>query len=135
MALEWSHETRSQKTLQIMLTDPRVCIPPLLSDLSPLFSPLSLCLEPSDSQVLEQLLWATICYPQWKSEALIQKVATLDLRPWCLLPCCSPPFSVSMELSSQVEKWEQAEPIAIHRPPHSPLLPPPKRERETNIVC
>lgn len=116
-----------------MLTDPGVCIPPLLSDLSLLFSPLSLCFEPSDSQVLAQLLWVTICYPQWKSEAFIQKVATLDLWPWCLPPCCSPPFSVSMELNSQVEKWEQANSIAIHGPPHSPSLPLPRKKRERKM--
>lgn len=62
-----------------MFIDPRVCIPPLLSDLPLLSTSPSLCFEPSDSQVLAQLLWVTICYPQWKSEALIQKVATLDL--------------------------------------------------------
>lgn len=33
-----------------------------------------------------------------------------------------------MELSSQVEKWEQAKSIAIHRLPCSP--PPKKKERE-----
>lgn len=35
-----------------------------------------------------------------------------------------------MELNSQVEKWEQAKSIAIHRPPHSSFPSPPKKERE-----
>jgi hypothetical protein len=35
-----------------------------------------------------------------------------------------------MELNSEVEKWEQAESIAIHRPPHSSFPPPKKREKD-----
>lgn len=35
-----------------------------------------------------------------------------------------------MELNSQVEKWEQAKSIAIHRPPRSPRAPLQKRERK-----
>lgn len=106
---------------------------PSLSLWSFFFSPSLPLLWAFWQQALAQLLWVTICYPQWKSEAFIQKVATLDLWPWCLPPCWSTPFSVSMELNSQVEKWEQAESIAIHRPSHCPLPPIPplkKRERE-----
>lgn len=117
-----------------MLSDPRICVPPPFSDLSLFLSSLPLCGAFWESQVLAQLLWVTICHPQWKSEAFIQKVTTLNLWPWCLPPRGSPPFSVSMELNSQVEKWEQAKSIAIHRPPcsHSPHNTQ-KRERERKM--
>lgn len=46
-----------------MLTDSRVRVPPLLSDLSLLFSPPSLCFEPSDSQGLAVTLGYNMLSP------------------------------------------------------------------------
>lgn len=117
------------KNSTTMSTDPRVCVPPLLSDLSLLYSPPSLLFKPSDCQILALLLWVIICYPQWKLEAFTQKVATLDLWLWCLPPCCSPPFSVSKELHNQVEKMGAGR-VYSYSETTSTTPIPPKREND-----
>lgn len=127
--LVWSHQTLSYQVLPVMLTDSKVCISPLSSDLSFLFSPPSLCFEPSDSQRLA-VIWGYNMLSPVEIRSCNSKGD--HSRPLTLLPpiLLLPSIFVSMELNSQVEKWEQAKSIAIHRPPRSPRAPLQKRERK-----
>lgn len=133
MTPTWSHQTRSSKTLQIMLTDPRVCIPPLLSWSLPLFFHLSpFALRLLTAKYLHSYFGWQYVIPSRNQELSFKRWPLLTSDPGCSPTLLLPPFSVSMDLNSQVEKWEQEKSIAIHRPAHSPLLPCPKKERKMN---
>lgn len=127
-SLVWSHQTLSSQALPVMLTDSRVCIPPLFSDLSLLFSPPSFCFEPSDSQRLAVTLGYNMLSPveirSCNSKGDHSRPLTL-LLPTLRLPsifCLHGTEQPSGKMGAgKVYSYSQTTPLP---------RPPPKKKRE-----
>lgn len=112
-----------------MLTDSRVRVPPLLSDLSLLFSPPSLCFEPSDSQGLAVTLGYNMLSP-----VEIRNFNSKGDHSWPLTP--GPPTLLLPSIFCLHGTEQPSGKMGagkVYSYSQTTLLPPPKKKRERKM--